>query len=149
MTEKPGCLLPLILVLAACGTDDVPPLAAADVAIFAPLPGQSMAVAYLSLRNRTAAPIVITQVSSPEFAGAELHVTVFDNGIAEMLPIDSISIAGQSDIELAAGGTHLMLMNPREALLPGDDVTLEFHYGSDGVLTLSSPLRPRNTVNVE
>lgn len=148
MTGKLKSFLPFLLVLASCGPDDVPPLLVSDVTIFAPLPGQSMAVAYLSLRNQTVEPIVITHVASPEFARVEMHATVFGNGIAEMLALDSITIAARSAIEFATGGKHLMLMDLQETLAPGDDVTLEFHYGRDGLLTLSSPLRARNTGNV-
>lgn len=130
-------------MLAACSADEAVPLTASDVTIFAPLPGQSATVAYLSLRNESDEAVVVTLVSSPEFQAVEMHATVFGNGIAEMLPVDSISIAGQSAVEFSTGGNHLMLMHPLRTFAPGDDVTLEFHFDGDGLLTLTSPLDAR------
>jgi hypothetical protein len=36
-----------------------------------------------------------------------------------------------------------MLTDPVEALAPGDEVTLEFHYGGDRSLAVQAPLQPR------
>jgi copper(I)-binding protein len=123
-------------------------LTASDVTILAPLPGQEAAVAYLSLANESDHPVVLTLVSSPDFAIVEMHATLIDGGIAEMHSVDSISIAAESAVDFSVGGRHLMLMDPLRGYAPGDDVTLEFHYGSDGLLTLTAPLQARISADV-
>lgn len=134
----------LILVLAGCGADPGNGLATGDVRILAPLPGQDTVVAYLTLTNEGDAPVGVTGVTSPEFATVEMHATVFtDNGVAEMLLIDELTVEADSSIEFSTGTRHLMLMDPRVPLAPGDDVTLEFHYGADEPLSISAPLEPR------
>lgn len=140
-----GRLLPALLlstILAACGADNAP-LTASEVSILAPLPGQESAAAYLTLRNESSRPVVVAGVSSPEFATVEMHATVFSDGIAEMLRIDTLTVAADSEIEFSTGGKHLMLLDPRVSLAPGDDVTLEFQYGSDGALAVRAPLQSR------
>ncbi len=136
-------LAPLLLLAAACGVDQDAPLRASGVAIYAPLPGQEAAAAYLVLHNRGATPLVIANVTSPEFASVAMHATVFGDGIAEMIPLDSIMVAESSDVEFSAGGRHLMLSDPLQAFAPGDEVTLEFHYGGDRPLVVQAPLQPR------
>jgi copper(I)-binding protein len=148
VTRLTRCWLACVVLLPACSADPGAPLTASEVTIFAPLPGQTAAVAYLSLRNESDEPIVLTLVSSPDFATVEMHATVIDRGIAEMLSVDSISIAERSAVDFSTGGKHLMLMYPTRAFAPRDDVTLEFHYGSDGLLTLTAPLRARASGDV-
>jgi periplasmic copper chaperone A len=138
-----GVPLALLLVgLAACGTDEAAPLTASDASIFAPLPGQDAVVAYLTLHNEGPTTLLVARVTSPEFASVEMHATVVGNGMAEMIPIDAITIAEESAVDFAAGGRHLMLTDPVQALAPGDEVTLEFHYG-DRSLAVQAPLQPR------
>lgn len=129
--------------LAACGTDGAAPLTASDLRIFAPLPGQEAVVAYLTLHNEGATPLAVTRVSSPEFASVEMHATISGDGMAEMIPLDAITIAEESAVDFAPGGRHLMLGDPVQSLAPGDEVTLEFHYGGDRPLAVEAPLQPR------
>lgn len=138
--SAPGATLALLL--AACGGDRAG-LEALDVSILAPLPGQETVVAYFTLANGGAGPVEITEVTSPEFASVEMHATIFGDGIAEMLMIDSITVAADSEVEFAMGGRHLMLMQPVASLVPGDEVTLEFHYGAAEPFRVHAPLEPR------
>lgn len=144
MNRKLRALLPLLPLIGACGSNDEAPLVARDVSILAPLSGQTSAVAYLVLENHEDVPIVVSRVSSPEFASVQMHATVFGEGMAEMLRIDSITITPNSSIEFATGGRHVMLMHPVAPLSPGNDVTLEFHYGTESPLIVVSPLETRS-----
>lgn len=133
-------------IVAACSGDPAP-LAASGVTILAPMPGHAMAVAYLSLENRGTTPVTLTAVTSPQFSNVEMHATIIADGVAAMTSLDSITIAGQSNIEFAMGGRHLMLLAPHKALVPGDEVTLQFHYDQAGLLHLTAPLRSRMARN--
>lgn len=141
---KPArALAPLLLMLAACGADNSAPLTASDVNIFAPLPGQEASAAYLTLHNESSTPLLIARVTSPEFARVRMHAMVSGEGMEVMTPLDAITIAEQSEVEFAAGYRHLMLTEPVQSLAPGDEVTLEFHYGGDRSLVVQAPLQPR------
>lgn len=137
----------LLVSLGACETAEAPALTVSEVQVYAPLPGQSMSVAYFVLEAGPAA-ITLREVSSPDFAAAEMHATVVGNGIAEMLPLDAVTVAEHSAVAFAAGGNHLMLTGPRESVQAGDIVTLEFHYQaagreSDDLVQVTAPLAPR------
>jgi periplasmic copper chaperone A len=136
-------LAPLLLMLAACGADETAPLTASDVSIFAPLPGQEAVAAYLTLYNESSTPLLIARVTSPEFTRVQMHTMVSGDGIDVMTPLDAITIAEESEVEFAAGQRHLMLTGPVQSLAPGDEVTLEFHYGGDRSLVVQAPLQPR------
>ena len=150
-------LLPLALLLAACGTPgEEPPLSVSGMTVYEPPPGTSAAVAYFTLRNGSTAPLLLREVSSPEFRAVEMHATVVDQGVARMLALDSLTVAGRSEIEFAAGGNHLMLMDPHRPPVPGGLVTLEFHYEgppgeksqATGVLVVDAPIQSRTTGDV-
>lgn len=138
----PGALL--ALVLAGCGADSGTGLTAGDVRILAPLPGQDTVVAYLTLTNRGDTPVGITGVTSPEFGSVEMHATIYSGDVARMVMLDELTVGADSSVELTTGGRHLMLMDPRVSLAPGDEVTLEFEYGADAPLRVSAPLEPRD-----
>ncbi|HET6629260.1 MAG TPA: copper chaperone PCu(A)C [Woeseiaceae bacterium] len=135
--------VPLLLVLAACGADDSAPLTASDVSVFAPPPGQEAVAAYLTLHNNSSTPLLIARVTSPEFAQVQMHAMLSGDGMAVMTPLDAITVAEDSEVEFAAGTRHLMLTEPMQSLAPGDEVTLEFHYGGDRSLVVQAPLQPR------
>lgn len=144
-------LLPLALLLGACGPAEEPPLSVSGMTVYEALPGSSAAVAYFTLRNGSESPLLLHEVSSPEFRAVEMHATVFEEGVASMLLLDSLTVAERSEIEFAAGGSHLMLMDPHRPPAPGDLVTLEFHYQGaadagaygPGVLVIDAPVRSR------
>ncbi len=135
-----------LLIVSACGEDPAL-LAASDVTILAPMPGQVMAVAYLSLENRSPAPVTLTRITSPQFSSVEMHATIVDDGMAVMTSLDSITIAGQSSVDFAVGGRHLMLLAPHKALVPGDAVSLQIYYDQVGLLHLTAPMQSRMARN--
>jgi periplasmic copper chaperone A len=141
----------ILVMLGACGAEESPPLAVSDVTAYAALPGQAAGVAYFSLQNGTPMAATLRQVSSPEYSSVEMHMTVMDDGVARMTPLDLLTVAGQSVVVFAPGGPHLMLLEPVDGLATGHEVTLEFHYDYDGdpngqgagLLTVRTPLLAR------
>lgn len=139
---RPGLAASALLAVAACG-DQSAPLAASEVVIMTPIPGQDRTVAYLTLENRGTLPLTLDRVTSPQFDMVEMHATIVDGGVTGMQALDALTIAEGSIVEFSAGGRHLMLIAPHEALETGDTVTLEFHHDRAGLLILSAPLQSR------
>lgn len=129
-TPRIGAALPLLLLLASCVREEHPSLTASDVTAYAALPGQPAGVAYFSLENSAASAVTLEQVTSPEFGRVEMHTTLVEDGVARMMPLDSLTIAEHSSIAFVPGGPHLMLMEPMNGLGAGDVVTLELHFDS-------------------
>lgn len=133
----------ILALLTACSGDPGASLAASEVAIFAPIPGQERTVAYLTLDNRGAVPVTLDRVTSPQFTDVQMHATILDGGVAAMQALDAVTIAENSRIAFAAGANHLMLIAPTGRLEPGDTVTLELHFDRPGTLIISAPLQSR------
>ena len=134
--------------LVACG-DSGPPLLVSDVQIIAPLPGRENSAAYMKLSNPSGSPLTISSFSSPQFGSIEMHETVTADGIARMSVLETLVIPGRSVRSLETGGKHLMLLEPRQGLIPGQPVTLEIHYDDGGILLVEAPLMSRLQVDAE
>lgn len=126
------CVLLACLLVAACSESGAP-LVASDIVIKKPMPGMRMSAGYLTLRNDGNAPITITAVTSPQFESVELHETIDEDGISRMTKLPELTIPPASQVELAPGGKHLMLMSPTGPL---ETVALEFYSGETVVLTV-------------
>jgi len=97
-------------------------------------PPHAMSVAaYLRLRNQGLVSRRLVGVSSPQFQGAMMHVTVVEYGVARMRALDGLDIPAGGVASFAPGGRHIMLMGPAHALHGGDhvDLVLKFADGSD------------------
>jgi copper(I)-binding protein len=108
-------------------------------------PAAPVMAGYMSIRNGGTAAVHVIAVSSPEFARAELHRTVVEDGIARMERVGQLEIAAGERVALEPGGLHLMLFEPTQALQQGDSVTLFIHRADGMCMTLQAPVR-RDTV---
>jgi copper(I)-binding protein len=135
-------LLALISV-SACDRDTGAPLQISDTVVYAPLPGTSAAVAYMTLTNNTRAEIFIASISSPQFDSVMLHETRIVDGVARMAMLGSLLIPAQSSIRLQQGGKHIMLMQANQGAEPGQSVTLRIHFDVGGLLIIDATLQSR------
>lgn len=125
-------LFALVLMLAACGEQDGPPVVASNIVVTAPAPDMTMAAAYLEIANHSGTSIRITSVNSPDYETVDMHETTIENGISRMRAIPSLEIAAGETVTFERGGKHLMLMRP---VATPEIVTLNFY--SDDLLLLS------------
>jgi copper(I)-binding protein len=92
-------------------------------------PGASMLAGYARLTNRGDEALSVNGVASPRFGKASLHETRVENGVSSMRPLPSLVIAPGASVELAPGGKHLMLMQPRGEVAAGQRIAVEFQLG--------------------
>lgn len=137
------CIVPLWLFATGCAPGDGPPLVATNIVAYAPLPGARSAVAYLELHNESDSAVTIARVSSPDFASAEWHETIIENGISRMVRLDSPVIDAGGSLLLQPGGKHLMLMEPHGPMAAGSTLTLRITYDGDRLLELTTTLKNR------
>jgi copper(I)-binding protein len=88
------------------------------------LPGNLPAGGYLRLTNSGDVPLILLGASSPEFGQVSLHRSVNRGGVMDMEPVEQLRIAPHASLEFGSSGYHLMLMQPRSALKPGDQVPI-------------------------
>ncbi len=109
-------------------------------------PGSTTLAGYLTLRNGDATATALVAVSSPAFASVEVHRTEQDGDSMRMRPVPRLEIAPHASVELAPGGTHLMLFAPRLTLAAGQRVTLTLRFADGTTLGVEAEVRdPRST----
>lgn len=94
-------------------------------------PGASMLAGYLTVKNNGDAPVSVLAAESDRFRTVSVHQTVIENGVARMRELHSLEIAPGQEVKFAPGGMHLMLMQPRKPINPGDRIEIILLF-SDG-----------------
>jgi len=95
------------------------------------LPAGLPAAGYVTLRNSGARPVTLIQASTPDYAVTMFHASRNQDGVDQMVPIDSVRVAPHSQLSFAPEGFHIMLMQPTRDIQPGDYVMLTLHF-ADG-----------------
>ncbi len=136
------------LGLMALGLLGLSPLAAAradDMSLMAsnawsrPTASAAMAgVVYVTVTD-SGAPTTLVGASTPIAAQAQMHQSLMQNGMMEMLPVKSLPIAAGSPITFSPGGYHIMLTGLIQALSAGQTfpLTLSFANGTKVTTTVT------------
>lgn len=95
------------------------------------LPANLPAGGYLTLTNLTDHALALVSATSPDYGSVGLHRTLNRNGTSSMVPVARIDLAPHARVDFAALGYHLMLMQPRVPVAPGDHVPVTLHF-ADG-----------------
>lgn len=116
----------IALIAAACAVPaseaQAQPVTVKDAWVRATAPGQKVAGAYMDLVSR--ADLALTGVASPAAARAELHSMSMEEGVMKMRPLARIELPSGKAVKLAPGGLHIMLIEVKQPLKPGDKVPL-------------------------
>ena len=117
----------LLAVVAAASVQTPPARAAESVRVTnawvrAPAPGQKTASAYAEISSAENAALVAA--GSPLASRVEMHSTSMEGGVMRMRALPRIDLPAGQAVKLAPGGTHLMLVDLKQTLKPGDKVPL-------------------------
>lgn len=92
-------------------------------------PGAKVGGGYLKITNKGTEPDRFLGGSTSAAAKLEIHESTTTDGIARMRPVkDGLAIEPGATVDLAPGGTHLMLVGLRDPLKKGEKIkaTLDF-----------------------
>ncbi|MEW9624176.1 copper chaperone PCu(A)C [Rhodanobacter geophilus] len=106
------------------------------------LPGGLPAGAYVVLRNDGDRAISLTGASSPAYGEAMLHESSRAGGMSRMTMVDALAIPAHGTQALQPGGYHLMLMDAKHPVQPGDTVRVVLRFGNGGTLPVDFKARP-------
>jgi len=87
-------------------------------------PFQPNTAAYLTLVNRGDVAVAIVGASADVAEKVELHTTRMVDGLMRMEQLQALAVAPGERVELAPGGTHLMLLGLAYRPVPGDEIRL-------------------------
>ena len=109
------------------------------------LPANLPAAGYATLRNDSDRPVKLTGADSPDYGMAMLHRSMQMHGQDTMQRVDALDIPAHEAVKLAPGGYHLMLMNPKHPIKPGDTVRVSLHFADGETIRATWPVRPANS----
>ena len=132
-------LLLAVLGCAAIGTFCGTPLAQpnGDLEIEKPWaratpPGAAIGGGYLVIRNKGAAADRLVGVSSPASARVEIHEMTMEKDVMRMREVKGVDVPAKKSVELKPGGYHLMLIELKAPLKPGDKVPVTLRFEKAG-----------------
>lgn len=109
------------------------------------LPANLPAAGYVAIRNNGDKPVKLSGAESADYGMAMLHRSMQKNGSDSMEMVDAIAIPAHGGVALAPGGYHLMLMDAKHPIKPGDTVRISLHFDDGETLQLALPVRPANS----
>ena len=94
-------------------------------------PTQTHTAAYVTLVNEGESAYAVVGATADVARSAEIHTTRKVNGYMRMEQLEGLAVAPGERVELAPGGTHVMLMGVPFMPEPGDMVKLclQLHSG--------------------
>jgi len=104
----------------------------------ATLQGQTATGAFMTLTAPDGAKLV--GVSTPVAGHAEVHEMVMDGSVMKMRPIAALELPAGRSVELKPGGYHLMLMDLKRALQPGEKIPVELRFETRDRKLVTQPL---------
>ncbi len=112
------------LLLALLATPASAELAIEDAWVRALPPTRSATAGYLTAINRGAEPLRIVGARAQGAGRVEIHRTLEVDGLLRMEPVAELVLAPGERVELAPGGTHLMLLELEAMPAAGDAIEL-------------------------
>ncbi len=104
----------------------------------ATVPAQKVTGAFMQLKAAQASRLV--EVRSPVAGLVELHEMAMDGGVMKMRPVPGVALPAGTEVKLAPGGYHVMLLDLKQPLKTGDTVPL--------TLVVEGADRARQTIEV-
>ncbi|RYE06141.1 MAG: copper chaperone PCu(A)C [Rickettsiaceae bacterium] len=112
-------------------------------------PNKNSAI-YLKVKNNSSTPYALVKASSMVANNVELHQSYIDeNKINRMATINKIVIPANSEVELAPGGIHIMLIDLKQALREGDKFKVSLKFETDSRSDNGASLNLEQSIDVE
>ncbi len=96
---------------------------------------------YVTLRNVASDPDTLLGASSTAAEHVELHETIREGDVMRMRPVARLEIPAGATLEMKPGGIHIMLINLKRALHPGDRVPVTLTFTHAAPVSLEVPVR--------
>jgi len=95
-------------------------------------PGAAIGGGYLVIRNKGTAADRLVGVTSPASARVEIHEMTMEKDVMRMREVKGVDVPAKKSVELKPGGYHLMLIELKAPLKPGDKVPVTLRFEKAG-----------------
>ena len=102
---------------------------------------KSNTAGYVTIVNRGREPDALVSATADGAASVEMHETRNMSGMMMMEPVRKIAVPPAARVELKPGGYHLMLIGLKQALSPGQTVTLTLVFERAGPMTARAAVK--------
>ncbi|MDF3980924.1 copper chaperone PCu(A)C [Luteibacter sp. PPL201] len=135
--------LALLLATGATHAADTPHVKTADGWLRV-LPGALPAGGYVTFENTSDRALSIVSAHSADYADAMIHRSSTEGGMGRMEMVDSVPLPANGKVAFSPGGYHVMLMQPRHPVKPGDTITVTFRLSDGETVPATLLARPAN-----
>ncbi|SFJ27767.1 copper chaperone PCu(A)C [Albimonas pacifica] len=98
-------------------------------------------VAYMTLRNTGAEPVVVTGLRTDLAMTPMIHATTTDaQGVTRMSHMEEMEIAAGEAVALEPGGMHIMLMDLQRPMVEGESYTLSVIFADGTEASVEVPI---------
>ena len=111
------------------------------------LPGDLPAGGYVTLRNNGDQPVTLTGATSASYGDVMLHHSSTEGGMSRMTMVMALPIPPHATQALAPAGYHLMLMQARHPVHPGDTVQVSLKFSDGSTLPVDFTARPASALD--
>lgn len=103
-------------------------------------PGQKVAGSFMRLINNTAENIDLIAANSPIANVTELHETRMKDGVMRMIHVGKMTIPANGSTTLKPGGLHIMLIDLKKQLMPGETIQITLEFSDQSHQTIDVPV---------
>lgn len=128
----------LTFLISACASGEG--IEAHEAWVRSTLQGENTAI-YLILHNHTDVNDALIGVSTEVANAVELHLTEVTNDVMHMSPLESVVIVADDEVEFKTGSYHIMLINLKQDLNAGDEITVTFDFENYQDITINVPVQ--------
>lgn len=130
------------LLLASCGKSGAPDIQISGAWARETVAGQTSTAAYMTLANKGKGEDRLVSVAAPAPAAAMVHSTSNEGGVSRMRHIeDGLELPAGAVVQLAPGGTHVMVTGLPAPLKAGDTLKLTLRFDRSGERSLDVPVK--------
>ncbi|UPG96670.1 copper chaperone PCu(A)C [Luteibacter aegosomatissinici] len=108
------------------------------------LPGGLPAGGYVTLENSSDKGVAVTGAESADYGDAMIHKSSTETGMGRMEMVDKVPVPAKGKVAFAPGGYHVMLMQPKHPVNPGDKVVVTFSLSDGTTLPVTFEAKPAN-----
>ncbi|NII11680.1 copper chaperone PCu(A)C [Oleiagrimonas sp. C23AA] len=111
------------------------------------LPGALPGGGYATVHNHGEQAVQLVGADSPAYGHIMLHKSTTEGGVSRMAAVKAITVPAHGQVAFAPGGYHLMMMQAKTPVKPGQSVPVTLHFASGATLKVPFKARPANAID--
>lgn len=104
-------------------------------------PNAANSAIFMTIENHMDSERTLVAAQTDVASKTELHTVETDGDIMKMRQIEQLTLPAHGEVVLKPGSYHIMLLNLKQPLAEGDNVTLTLEYANGETETLNVPVK--------